>query len=178
VAPEISLRWSPYPAYLLIRRYNCITGHGSELAFNFYVGRDVNSTPREGESQVQHYHRVVILRHLAIARELRQVYNVAVQFGLLGDFAKAPLCTRLVVNENYNMLGAQPSNFSDPAGVKLGDALREVSRFCRTLIQSREVDLSRPISLPGLLAGDEQETIRCWYQDAENEMGRLRSGWW
>jgi hypothetical protein len=53
-----------------------------------------------------------------------------------------------------------------------------VSRFCRTLIQSRKVDLSQPILLPGLLAGDEQETIRCWYQDAENEMDQLRSGWW
>jgi hypothetical protein len=82
------------------------------------------------------------------------------------------------LDEETNMFGAQPSNFSDPAGVKLGDALREVSRFCRTLIQSRKVDLSQPILLPGLLAGDEQETIRCWYQDAENEMDQLRSGWW
>jgi hypothetical protein len=162
----------------LIHRYNCITGHGSELAFNFYIGREVNSTPREGESQIHHYHLVDVSRHLAIARELRQAYNVTRQFGLLGDFATAPLCTHLVLDEETNMFGAQPSNFSDPAGVKLGDALREVSRFCRTLIQSRKVDLSQPILLPGLLAGDEQETIRCWYQDAENEMDQLRSGWW
>jgi hypothetical protein len=81
------------------------------------------------------------------------------------------------MNETH-MLGAPPAFFSDPAGVKLGDTLREVNRFCRTLIQARKADLSQPNSLPALVAGGEQETIRCWYQDAENEMDLLRSGWW
>jgi hypothetical protein len=151
----------------------CIQGHGSELAVMFDL-KDWN-----WETEAAHYHRVVVQRYLTLARQARKAYNLASQSGLLGDSATAPLCTRFitgVVTANPTF-DPEHTYTSDSAGVKLGHALRQVSKFCRAMTQAQKMHVDRPIVMR-VSTPEETEIFRCWYQDAENEMNRLASGWY
>jgi hypothetical protein len=131
----------------------CGRGWGSELLFHFSLGCNLYSEPllQPGldESSEHSYHRTILYRIAALTRVVSHAYEGANQYGLLGDYFTAPVCTRLIMTQSSHLYVVETSRFMetersvirDEDGIKLGQMLLALLHLCRRTFSHRRTEV-------------------------------------
>ena len=119
------------------------------------------------------------------ARAVSDAYETAKQRGILQHYFMAPVCTRLILAcvEGSDPVGLGNTIVRDQDGIKLGQVLRALLRFCDltfTRGRAKVLTVNESCVISGIYAEtwkEDKAYIAQLYDEAQEELPCLREGY-
>ncbi|KAI4917129.1 hypothetical protein J4E90_003636 [Alternaria incomplexa] len=179
-----------HPALRFLHNHEiCGRGYGSELLFRFALGNFRSADYRMGpaldeiEGRMAGRNNVYVLA--LFARAVSDAYEIAKQRGILQHYFMAPVCTRLILAcvEGPDPVGLGNTIVRDQDGIKLGQVLRALLRFCDltfTRGRARTLTVNESYVISGIYAEtwkEDKAYIAQLYDEAQEELSCLQEGY-
>ena len=179
-----------HPALRFLHNHEiCGRGYGSELLFRFALGNFGSADYRMGpaldeiEGRMAGRNNVYILA--LFARAVSDAYETAKQRGILQHYFMAPVCTRLILTcvEGPDPVGLGNTIVRDQDGIKLGQMLRALRRFCDltfTRGRAKVLTVNEFYFTSGIYAvtwKEDKAYIAQLYDEAQEELPCLQEGY-